>query len=440
MKYFIVFLSIFLFVSCDSFKNKDEKVVKIFGEIQPPRVCSEDNKKFFVYNVMHDSYLWASETPSFTREEILNFKDDKDLLAAIKREVPRDRFSYIMKKNDQNNYFQAGINVGFGFYPSLIDNGTNVNIDFVYPSSPADKVGLKRGDVIVAIDGYSIMQIRESLVLLDKYFGTQEKNNRVLLKLQNSKEIYITSAEFKIDTVLYSNIFEKDEKRVGYFVFQNFIGTASDDINRVFGDFKNNNVNELILDLRYNGGGAVFIAKELVSLIGGDRVRGNIFNKVYFNQKYSNYNRIEYIDKSFSNSLNLSRVFIITTSSSCSASELVINTLKASKNNIEVIQIGSSTCGKPYGMIGGAYCDSYILPIQMENVNGDGDGAYVDGIAPRCKSIDDVSLDFGNIDAPSLSAALFYIDNGSCEMKNIRAVAKDREEILEGFGRMYGIF
>lgn len=438
MKYFIVFLSVFLFISCDSLKNKDEKVVKIFGEIQPPKVCNQDNKKFFVYNIMHDSYLWASETSSFTKEEILNFKDDTELLKALK--VPSDKFSYIMKRDKHDSYFQAGVRVGFGFFPSLINDGTNVNIDFIYPNSPAYKAGLKRGNVIVAIDGYSIMQIRESSVLSDKYFGTQEKNNRVLLKLQNSREIYITSAEFKIDTVLYFNVFEKDEKTVGYFVFQNFIGTASNDINKVFEDLKKMNVNELVLDLRYNGGGYISVAKELVSLIGGDRVNGNIFNKTNFNRKYSNYNRIEYIEKSSSSSLNLSRVFIITTRKSCSASELVINALKASKNNIEVIQIGSLTCGKPYGMIGGAYCDNYIMPVQMETVNGDGDGAYADGIAPTCESIDDISLDFGNIDAPSLSAALFYIDNGSCEMKNTRAVTKDREEILEGFGRMYGIF
>ncbi len=443
MRYFILFLSVFLFASCDSLKNKYEdkdknKVVKIFGETQPPRVCNQDNRKIFVYKVMHDSYLWANETPSFTKEKILNFKDDKELLKALI--VPSDKFSYIMKKEVHNNYFQAGVNVGFGFYPSLIDNGTNVNIDFVYPNSPAEKAGLKRGDVIVAIDGYDIMQIRSSQVLLDKYFGPQEKNNRVFLKLQDSKEIYITSGEFKINTVLYSNIFEQGEKTVGYFVFQNFIGTASNDINRVFKEFKKENVNELILDLRYNGGGYLSIAKELVSLIGGDRVNGNIFNKVYFNQKYSNYNYVEYIEKTSPNSLNLSRVFIITTSSSCSASELVINALKASSNNIEVIQVGSSTCGKPYGMLGGAYCDNYILPVQMENVNGDGEGAYVDGIAPMCESIDDISLDFGDIYAPSLKAALFYINNDRCEIKNIRAVTKEREEILDGFGRMYGVF
>ena len=440
MRYLIVFLSVFLFVSCDSFKNKDEKVVKIFGEVQPPKVCSEDSKKLFVYNVMHDSYLWSSETPSFTREKILDFKDDKDLLAAIKLEVPRDKFSYIMKKDDQNNYFQAGVNVGFGFFPSLIDNRKNVNIDFVYPNSPAFKAGLKRGDIVRTIDDYTISQIEDSKELSNRYFFNVKEGVGISLELKSGKRVFVRSAKFKINTVLYSNVLEKDEKRVGYFVFQNFIGTASADINRVFEDFKKMNVNELVLDLRYNGGGYLSVAKELVSLIGGDRVNGNVFNKIYYNQKYSKYNRIEYIDKISHNSLNLSRIFIITTARSCSASELVINALKASKNNIEVIQIGSVTCGKPYGMYGGAYCDNYILPVQMENVNGDGEGAYVDGIAPTCESIDDASLDFGDISAPSLSAALFYIDNGSCEMKNIRAVAKDREEILEGFGRMYGIF
>ncbi len=438
MRYFIVFFSVFLFVSCDSLKNKEKKQVQIFGEIQSPKTCTVESKRFFIYNVMHDSYLWADETPTFTKEEVLRFKDDKELLKELKS--PNDKFSYIMKKEVHDDYFQAGVNIGFGFYPSLIDDGTNINIDFVYPDSPADKARLKRGDVIVEIDNYSIMQIRGNNVLLDKYFGTQEVNNRILIELKSGQEIYITSTEFKIDTVLHHDIFTKDEKKVGYFVFQNFIGTASDDINRVFKDFKTEGVNELILDLRYNGGGYIAIAKELVALIGGERVKGNVFNKVNFNQKYSNYNYVEYIEKISPNSLNLSRVFVITTGSSCSASELVINALKSSQNGIEVIQIGSSTCGKPYGMIGGAFCDDYILPVQMENVNGDGNGAYVDGIAPMCESRDDVSLDFGDTSESSLKAALFYIDNSRCEMRNIREVTKNREEIIEGFGRNYGIF
>ncbi len=447
IKTFLICFIAFLFTSCNSccnnpnlFENEDNSE-KIFGSVQPPKNCEKECKKQFVYDLMHDSYLWADETIILSEDQILDISDDKEMLEILK--TPKDKFSYILTKKEHDNYFQAGVDTGFGFFPSFVEDSESgklfIGIILVYPDSPADKVGLKRGDYISMIDDISIEDIYQSRELIEYYFGDKEENLTMSLKLETSQEINISKSEFKVKTVLHKSVIEQNSLKIGYLVFQSFIGTSVEELDKSFTDFKDAGVDELVLDLRYNGGGYVFVAKYLSSLIGGENLIGKVFNKTIFNQKYSSYNSIDYFSNVPSNSLNLSRIFVITTSSSCSASELIINALRANENSVEVIQIGSSTCGKPYGMIGGAYGDNYIFPVQMKSVNGDGIGDYVDGLIPTCESNDDFNFNFGNINENSLSTALFYIENDSCKRRS-RNIFLKRENVIEGFRGVHGLF
>jgi len=400
--------------------------------------CSEESKKQFVYDVMHDSYLWADETPILSEQNISEYKDDEALLKTLRHET--DRFSYIMTKKDHDDFFEAGISIGFGFYPIYDLEAENIMPILVYPDSPADRVGLKRGDLIESIDGIKILDFYNSETLHKKYFVEDEENLTMTLKLRDQRELTLSKEEFSLKTVLHQSIIEQNSTKIGYLVFQSFIGTSEKELEQSFNIFKEEGITELVLDLRYNGGGYVYIANYLALLIGGDRVQGTIFNQTQYNEKYSHYNEVEYFEQAPQNALNLSRVFIITTDSSCSASELVINALKANSNSVEVIQVGSATCGKPYGMRGKEYCDKVILPVQFRSVNGDGEGDYIDGIAPTCVSSDDYIRDFGNIDEDSLSSALFYIENNQCQKVDRALKSIKRTEILTGFRKMYGIY
>ncbi len=430
MKYLVSVIVSLLFISCNSCCT--------LGSVPQPVICNDESKKQFVYDVMHDSYLWADETPILSEQNISEHKDDEALLKTLMHS--NDRFSHIMTKADHDDFFEAGISIGFGFYPIYDLEAENIMPILVYPDSPADKVGLKRGDLIESIDGIKILDFYNSETLHKQYFVDDEENLTMTLKLRDQRELTFSKEEFSIKTVLHQSIIEQNSTKIGYLVFQSFIGTSQNELDKSFTNFKEEGITELVLDLRYNGGGYVYIANYLALLIGGNRVEGTIFNQTQYNEKYSKFNEVDYFEKTPSNALNLSRVFIITTESSCSASELVINALKSSSNSVEVIQVGSPTCGKPYGMSATEYCDKVILPVQFRSVNGDGDGDYVDGIAPMCTSSDDYIRDFGNIDENSLSNALFYIENNQCQKVDRALKSIKREDILTGFRKMYGIY
>jgi C-terminal processing protease CtpA/Prc len=431
IKYIGFFVVLFIFASCGDSEN-----------------CDNQDQKEFVYDVMHDSYLWADDVPVLTKEQIKEFKDDEALLKKLISPKDKSRkgqpFTHIMSKKDHDDFFEAGKIKGFGYLPSLVDENKTteaININFVYPNSPADKAGLKRGDLIATFDGNSIYKIRRDKALFDKYFIDSNISITTHLKLRDGQEVDIAKKEFDLKTVLHKEIIEQNGTKIGYIVFQSFIGTAQKELDESFAYFKQQHIDELVLDIRYNGGGYVYLANHLGVLIGGDRVAKTVFNKSELNNKYKKYNETEYFEKTSKNSLNLSRVFIITTADSCSASELVINSLKSRTNSVEVVQVGDATCGKPYAMLSMPYCDKYILPVQMRSVNGDGFGDYATGLKPDCKAVDDISRDFGDKDEDSLANALYYIQNNSCKVaKKSKSIEIKSKSLLSGFRGMYGIF
>jgi carboxyl-terminal processing protease len=140
--------------------------------------------------------------------------------------------------------------------------------------------------------------------------------------------------------------------------------------------------------------------------------------------------------------LNLDRVIVITSEQTCSASELVINCLKPF---IDVVLVGSNTCGKPVGMIGYDLFDKHISPIEFKTVNADGEGDYFDGIPPTCDSEDDLMKQFGDEEESSLAEALNYVRNGSCTSDSLAAktvkVKRPRKEVpMRGFRKEIGAF
>ncbi|HIP11674.1 MAG TPA: PDZ domain-containing protein [Arcobacter sp.] len=393
-----------------------------YFRVLSPKNCEQENKNQFIYQVMHDSYLWSNDVPELDFSDS-QYNSSEKMLTALKSN--NDKFSFIIDAQTAQSFFEEGKNndFGMGLTVAQLNSSTNVlAITYIYPDSPADKAGLKRGDIITHIESKSITSenIDAIVDILDNQkiikFTFLEENNST-----NNKTI--TKESYSIKTFLYSNIFTNDSgnKRVGYLVFQDFIQNALQEMNPIFKTFKDYNVNELILDLRYNGGGAVNVANHLSSLIGGVNVSENIFNHTNFNDRYSNFNDTSYFETHNNNALNLNRVFVITTPSTCSSSELVINALKASANNIEVIQIGSTTCGKPYGFLGsGKFCDKALFAINVESKNGDDIGNYVNGLSPTCPVQDNYFKDFGDTSEDSLNEALNYITTGKCTTKTLK--------------------
>jgi len=421
----IVFLLMLTFNACtflDIYKNhavlkvkKQDVVVdsKQFFSVKTPTTCTIKEQNKFVHDVLYDSYLWSDK---LSKQDYLasNYDSPQALLQSLKSKS--DHFSYIMDLTKADTFFGKGKYNNFGFIPFLIkykENQLALVVGFVYPNSPAKNAGLKRGDIIIKIDDnyideknidvvYNILQKRQRIGF------TFFKNNRVYTK-------FISKYRYTVRTVTKSHIYRVEGNRVGYMVLSDFIEMSKYEINFVFSRFKKANISDLILDLRYNGGGDVQIANHLASLIGGDKVANKVSEYMSFNQKYSNLNKTTFFESYNDNQLNLKRLFVITSKRTCSASERVIHNLQASHTGIEVIQIGKKTCGKPYGYEGvGVFCNKVLFSINTESTNGDKEGRYLDGLAPTCEVEDDLFTPLGSKEESSLKEALYYIKNNKC--------------------------
>ncbi len=420
--------------------NKTEIVESLF-DVEEPLICSLNNRKKFVHDVIHDSYFWADDAPDldFLSD---NYQDSKELLLALKDN--RDRFSFIADAKDIDGYFDGGKNSNFGFDFVIGSYGNGMEywvVNYVYPNSPADKAGITRSTMINGINDESIRT--ENRTDLIKLFYDEDKIT-LNITYPSNRKIILEKSSYEIDTILYRDVFLSEDRstKIGYFVFQDFIEKATDDLDNLFSFLKRDNINELIVDLRYNRGGYMHVATHLASLIAGNSASDKIFYQSVFNQKYQDYNYNKTFKKDLSNSLDLDRVFIITTKATCSASEAVINGLKASLSGVEVIQVGDSTCGKPHGYYGLSFCDKYLFAVNFEVQNGDGDGDYVYGISPTCKAYDDTKYNFGDTREDSLKEVLYYIDNGRCSFRtrSDRSVKNLISPKKEGFGNIMSAY
>jgi hypothetical protein len=225
--------------------------------------------------------------------------------------------------------------------------------------------------------------------------------------------------------------------KVGYVQFNDHIPTAEPELIAAFTTFASEDVADLVLDLRYNGGGLLAMASEVAYMIAGPAATaGRTFEQLRFNDKHTSINPvtgaaltpIPFYDTSSTGqplpTLDLPRVYVLTGSTTCSASESIINGLRGV--NVEVIQIGSTTCGKPYGFYPTDNCGTTYFTIQMKGVNAAGFGDYGDGFSPEntfsgigerlpgCSVRDDFNDRLGDASEDRLAAALNLRDGGAC--------------------------
>ncbi len=363
--------------------------------------CNLEYRKQFVYEFLKDGYYWADEVPRGI--DVNRFDDENELLEHLKN--PKDRFSFILKKDLYDDIFVSDKAEDFGYMNYPLEDTNRSIVLFVYPDSPADRAGIRRSDILTPI---SYLENNKSVVF------------DVLSNDGEEREVTLRSATYVKKEVADAKIFDENGTKVGYFVLNSFIGEHIDEsLDQLFGDFKREGVSELIVDLRYNGGGNLDIARHLATLIGGEHVYGHVFEHFRFNQQYSNQNDTSYFEtpSQTPNALSLDRVVFITTNNTASASESLISTLRAHENHMEVVTIGDRTYGKPYSMYPIPYCDYVFFPIIMKNLNSDLAEDYDDGFVPTCKAPDDARYDFGDHRESSLHEALYYLSHGHCSVR-----------------------
>lgn len=385
-------------------------------------ICTPDGEKQWVRAHLDDVYLWYNEIVDVDRSQ---YSTPEDYFYALLVRS-RDRFSFTESQDVIDKFFQSGEEVGYGMELVAVNN--HLRVAYVEPNTSAADKGIARGAEIVAINGTAIGSMtRDAQIaaLFPSATGATYQFTLLDAGASTTRTVQLDARAVTHTPVLQSQILTAGNKRIGYVVFNDHIASAEAPLISAFTQFKQNDIDDLVLDLRYNGGGYLYIASEVAAMIGGDAVNGNIFEQLRFNNKHPEKtndpdNKLPFLMTSTGDQplprLNLKRVFVLTGNGTCSASESIINSLSPF---VQVITVGSSTCGKPYGMVQTNNCSQAYFAIQFEGVNSVGQGGYVNGFAPACPASDDLDHPLGNTSERVLSTALSYSANGSCPATSV---------------------
>lgn len=438
---FLFLLSFFLLVSCEN-------------SVAPE--CSQESVNRHALAYLKEWYLWYEHLPVINPADYESL--DKMVSAVKYREGDKliDRFSYAVKKEEHDNYY-AGKRYGMGMSMQR-DEENEVYISLVYPGSPAGVAGLKRGQKLLAMNGVTVEELDENGAYNREHRGeagfeektdwnnvynAENKGEAVQFKVLeegNELETTVYLDDYIGLSVLAYKVIEHEGVKTGYIHFKSFITSSEDELNEVFAHFKEENVEQLVLDFRYNGGGLVKIARQFVELVAGDKVKGDDIIKLIYNNKHPEQNT-SYKGETLKNSLSgIKKVAFIVTSGTASASEMVINSLTP---YTDVVLIGKTTYGKPVGMNSKDICDQTIVPITFKYANSQDYGDFFLGMEPDCDANDDFKHDFGDEREEALSIALSHLSSGKCPEKAAERrpeIRKTIEELipveLKGMGKI----
>ena len=367
----------------------------------PVASCSNDGQKQFVVDAMQDWYFWEDRLPATV--DISQFATPGDVLEFLKTFSPTgsdgrpvdEFFSFLTTASADQQRFAEGKFEGFGFNSRFV-GVDDLRLVRVYEDSPANRGGLARGQQFVTINGRTIAQI-QAAEGVGALFALPTLD--VTMRETDGTEFTVTidQGEVTIDPVPQFRIIDAGGGRnVGYLELASFISTADSVLSDAFGQFRAAGVNDIILDVRYNGGGLVSTANLLGDLLGGDVAENLIFSKTVFNQNRAENDSTEFFERRL-NSASLSRLVVITTSSSGSASELVPNSMEP---HVDVTLVGSTTSGKPVGQVGLEFCGNLLRAVAFQTLNADDFGDYFDGLPVDCAAPDNLNIPVGDAADP----------------------------------------
>lgn len=411
----LLFIILITFFNC---KGEDE--------VAPGDRNSPTYNMTYLKSLMEQWYLWNDELPDINIE---NYENQDGMLVSLRNE--KDKWSHIQSKEDYDAYYNSGqVTNGdegvHGIYLYYMTE-SDLYIRFSYPGSKANNAGLIRGAKVHSINGLVVSnanseEINTSLGENKKgVSNTFEITVPAITKYVNGVEIVASEArdttitiekeELIVNPILLSEVIEMSNgKKVGHIVFKSFIVTAEEALSNAFADFKSKGVSEVVLDLRYNGGGRVNIAQQIAGYLAPTAAAGKeLFKYQHNGTQSSEYNESQNLEILASN-LNLEKVYIIADGGTASSSELVINCLKP---YMDVQLIGQQTYGKPVGSYGFENNDFIYSIISLRILNADGIGNYFDGLEVDQMVADDVRFNWGDVREPMLYQALYNIENGT---------------------------
>ncbi len=411
----------------------------------------------FLRSYTNDTYLWYDEVtdrdPGLYNDPLTYF----DLLtttALTPSGQPKDKFHFTYDSDEWYQLSQSGVSAGFGITWAFISSSPPRKLVIAYtePNSPATNIAvpLARGADVLAIDGVDVRNGNDVDTLNAGLFpGVGEQHTFTVLDLGSAtpRDVTMTAVNITSAPVQNTQVISTPTGEVGYMTFNDHISTAEqaliDAVTQLNAHNGGAGIDDLVLDLRYNGGGWLDIASELAYMIAGTvPTAGQIFDELTFNDKHPATDPVTgqalsptpfhttAMGAPFNGTsgqalptLDLPRVYVLTGNGTCSASEAIMNGLRGV--GVEVIQIGSTTCGKPYGFYPTDNCGTTYFTIQFKGSNALGFGDYSDGFSPTnaagagedlpgCSVADDFTRALGDQTESRLATALAYRDGQAC--------------------------
>ncbi len=415
---------------------------------QLANICTNAGEKAWIAAYLNDVYLFYRDIVAVDPNAYATPEDYFNALIV----TSKDRFSFVEPQSVADAFFTQGQDVGYGAVFKL-DTNNALRIGFVDAAGPLAAAGVARGATITALNGTAtgaLSTAQLNALLFPTSVGVSLSLTVVDASATASRIVTVSSANVQEDPVPQATVLPADptnpaSPKVGYLLFNEQIATSESELVAAIAKFQAAGVSDVVLDIRYNGGGYLYIASELASMLGGNRVTpGAVFDKLTFNDKHpeetnSPANTIGFPQASTTGQplpmLSLARVLVITAPGTCSASEAVINGLTPFVN---VVRIGGTTCGKPYGFIQQNNCGDAFFAIQFQGVNNVGFGDFQDGFAPTCPVADDFTHALGDPAEGRLAAALGYERTGACPVAATQSVAHDEARpgrVAETLGR-----
>lgn len=370
--------------------------------------CTALGQTTFVRDTLQEFYLWYRDLPDL---DPADFSSPEAYLEAVRVRPVDTTFSYVTSRAADDAFYSDSQFIGLGLSTAVV--GDELRVLQVFDDGPAAEAGIDRGSRLLSIGGTSVTELI-AVADVDAALGPAEAGLAVALSWitrdGEARAATLTKRAVTIPTVSLTRVFDVGGRKVGYLFFRNFVRPSVAALDEAFAVLQAAGVDELVLDLRYNGGGLVSVARYLASLIGGDRLRDEVFAESRHNDRNRRLNETLRFGGARS-SLRLERLVVITTQASASASELVINGLTPF---LPVVTVGDRTYGKPVGQYGLPFCDKVLAPVAFAMVNARGQGDYFDGLPVTCAAGDDLTNALGSPQEASLATALGYIVTGTC--------------------------
>jgi hypothetical protein len=404
----------------------------------------------------NELYLWYREAPDLDPAlyQTADYFDRLKTSATTTSGQPKDKFHFTYDTAKWQALSQNGVEAGYGLQWALISTTVprRAVIAYVEPNAPSATAAanLARGGEVLTVDGVDLVNVNTTTGVAALNAGlfpaTAGESHTFSIRDVGGSPRTVTLQSASVTSTPVQNVrtFTSSTGPVGYMLFNDHIATAEGALVDAITTLRAAAIKDLVLDIRYNGGGFLDIASELAYMIAGQTATaGQTFELLQFNDKNPTTNPVTgralaptlflSTTQGFTKTLpvgqtlptlNLPRVFVLTGHNTCSASESIINSLRGV--NVQVIQIGSTTCGKPYGFYPADNCGTTYFSIQFRGVNAKNFGEYTDGFSPQntagtagtlipgCSVADDFTHGLGDVAEGRLAAALSYQASGSC--------------------------